>query len=91
MERYRAEIEVPENASWQTIEDAKIKAPWHKVVTKDDRMKRTDLCNKCGSCKYFVPIKFFNSKSCGNCLKGYTGSRPRSQKACKAYERVDHD
>ena len=91
--KLRAEIEVPENYSWQQIEDAKLKAPWHKVVTVDDRMRRTNLEGKCGSCKHFVPITLAlsTSKSYGNCLNGRTGFRQRSCKGCKAYERINDD
>lgn len=89
--KLRAEIEVPENACWQAIEDAKLKAKWHKVVSVDDRMRRTDLANKCGSCKHFTPKPFFNSKCYGECGLGRKGYRQRSCKACRAYERKDDD
>ena len=93
MQRYRAEIEVPEGACWQTIEDAKLRATWQKVVTLDDRMRKTNLDGKCGSCKYFKPKTFLISKTkCyGDCLKGRAGNRQRSCKACKRYERKDDD
>ena len=89
--KMRAEIEVPENACWQAIEDAKIKAVWHTVVTVDDRMRRTDLNGKCGSCKHFVSKPDLFSKCCGECTKGRRGYKQRSCKACKAYERKDDD
>lgn len=31
--KLRAEIEIPENSSWQAIEDAKLKADWRRVIT----------------------------------------------------------
>lgn len=89
--KLRAEIEVPEGACWQTIEDAKIKAVWHTVITAKDRMKNTKLDNKCGSCKHFIPKPYFNSECYGDCRKGRKGYRQRSCKACKAYERNNND
>ena len=89
--KLRAEIEVPENACWQTVEDAKIKAVWHKVVTVDDRMRKTDLDGKCGSCKYFTLKPDLFSKCYGDCGKGRRGYKQRSNKACKAYERINND
>ena len=83
----RAEIEVPEGASWQDIEDKKLKANWHRVMTVDDRMKRTNLDGKCGSCVHFVLKPDLFSKCYGNCLKGRAGYRQRTCKGCKAYER----
>ena len=91
--KMRAEIEVPENACWQAIEDAKLKAEWRTVITVDDRMRKTNLEGKCGSCKYFAPITLAlsTSKSYGDCLNGRKGYRQRSCKACNAYERKDDD
>ena len=88
--KLRAEIEVPENSSWQTIEDAKLKAPWHRVISNDERMEKTDLCNKCGTCRHFCPKEFYRSKCYGDCLKGRR-NRARYSKACKAYERINND
>lgn len=87
--KLRAEIEVPENSSWQTIEDAKLKAPWRKVVSVDDRMRKTNLEGKCGTCKYFKPITLAlsTSKCYGDCLNGRKGYKQRTCKGCKAYER----
>ena len=89
--KMRAEIEVPEGACWQAIEDAKIKAVWHTVVTVDDRMRRTDLGGKCGSCKFFKPKPDLFSKCYGECTKGRKGYKQRSNKACRAYERIEND
>ena len=85
--KLRAEIEIPEGSSWQDIEDAKLKAPWHRVITVDDRMRNTNLDGKCGSCVNFVPKPDLFSKCYGNCLKGRAGYKQRTCKACKAYER----
>ena len=85
--KLRAEIEIPENSSWQAIEDAQLKAPWHRVITVDDRMRKTNLDGKCGSCVSFVPKPDLFSKCYGNCLKGRAGYKQRTCKACKAYER----
>lgn len=85
--KLRAEIEVRENASWQEIEDAKLAAPWHVVLTVDDRMRNTNLEGKCGTCKHFVPRPDLFAKCYGNCLMGRKGYKQRSCKGCKAYER----
>ena len=85
--KYKAEIEVPNNASWQTIEDAKIKAVWKLVEPKEERMARTNLNNKCGSCKKFCP---FDCSSYGTCERTHCLFRvSRTRKACKDYERDD--
>lgn len=89
--KLKAEVEVPENASWQQIEDAKLKAPWRRVVTVDDRMRKTNLEGKCGSCKHFVPKPDLFSKCYGNCLMGRKGYKQRTCKGCKAYERINDD
>ena len=39
---YTAKIEVPNNASWQEIEDAKIKAEWKL----QEKPKQTDNCRR---------------------------------------------
>jgi len=85
--KYKAVIEVPNNASWQTIEDAKIKAVWKLVEPKEERMARTNLNNKCGSCKKFCP---FDCSSYGTCERTHCLFRvSRTRKACKDYERDD--
>lgn len=89
--KLRAEIEIPEGSSWQAIEDAKLKAPWHRVITVDDRMRNTNLDGKCGSCKYFVPKPDLFSKCYGNCLKGRAGYKQRTCRGCKAYERKESE
>ena len=51
-------IELPDNATWEDIEDAKITADrngWKRehTISQQERMLKTDLEGKCGSCKYF--------------------------------------
>lgn len=82
-----ARIELPDNASWQTIEDAKLSAKWHRVKARTDILKDTDLCNKCGSCKFFELTPCKRNKTYGICHKGYVSPRSRSIKACTQYER----
>lgn len=86
MAKYRAEIEVPDNASWQTIEDAKLCAVWREIFSVSDRMARTDLTDKCGSCKHFCPYKRGNALAYGRCLVKRM-EKERSMKKCKLYER----
>lgn len=87
-------IELPDNSTYEDIEDAKITADrkgWKQsyVHSHEERMKHTDLTNKCGSCKYFIPVHTLNAKACGDCAKGRVGFRQRTIPACKEYERVD--
>ena len=82
-----ARIEVPDNAPWQTIEDAKISAKWHRVTSRKDIIDNTDLCDKCGSCKFFELTPCKRNKTYGVCHKGYTSPRSRSVKKCTQYER----
>ena len=87
-------IELPDNATWDMIEDAKITADrngWKRehTISQQERMLKTDLEGKCGSCKYFNLKPDLFSCCYGDCSKGRAGYRPRSQKACKAYERKD--
>jgi len=87
--KYRAEIEVPDNADWQTLEGAKLKAEWHKVISLHDRMSRTDLTDKCGSCKHFVICEkgYAGSKCAGICMARRTNYKYRTTPKCKKYER----
>lgn len=80
---YTAKIEVPNNASWQAIEDAKLKAEWKL----QEKPKQTNLNNKCGSCTKYCP---FSYSSYGTCERGkYLFRVSRTRKACKNYERDD--
>ena len=89
--KYRAEIEVSDSATWAEIEEAKIGAKWEEIYTLPDRMNRTDLTNKCGSCKYFEPCADFGFGSHGFCNKGRAPWRPRSTPKCKDYERKPNE
>lgn len=84
-------IYVPDNADWQTIEDAKTRASWHQVKSRDELMSETDLSGKCGSCKHFCSRKYKWTKVVGACdIRGINDSRQRSTPGCKSYERSDY-
>ena len=95
MKKYRAEliVEVPDNADFYAIEDAKLQAErniqWFRVYTKADRMERTNLDNKFGSCKYFTLKPDLFSCCYGKCEMGHKGYKTRAQKCCKQYERKE--
>jgi hypothetical protein len=83
MPKYVAEIFVSDDTDWKTIEDAKLNAQWRRIVTLEERMARTDLNGKCGSCMYFGECNLY-SKAYGECkVKG--SLKERSQKACKTF------
>lgn len=94
MAKYRAEIEVPDNADCQAIEEAMATAEWRRIYSRHERMERTDLTDKCGSCKYFRPIhKYYlgsgtESLCHGSCEK-MKASDSRTNPKCKEYERKD--
>lgn len=94
--KLRCEIEIPDNADAITRLDAMARASrdeslWKEIKTAEARrteiMARTDLCEKCGSCKFFEPTPHKANKSYGICHKGYVSPRGRTSKACKQYER----
>jgi len=85
--KFKAEIEVPDSATWAELEEAKIKAEWKEVVSQKERMKLTCLEGKCGSCKFFKVYKDVRFGCYGDCLKGHAGYRQRSTPKCKEYER----
>ena len=85
--KYVAEIEVPDGADWQTLEDAKLCAKWRRVYSLHDRMSRTDLTDKCGSCKHFVSRPYAGSKCSGYCMARKTDYKYRTTPKCKCYER----
>lgn len=98
--RLLCEITIPDGADYKTKLDAMAKASrdeslWREVKTREERsaeiMARTDLNTKCGSCKFFKPMKCGRCKAYGECLKGLTSPRPRSLKGCNQYERRKHD
>jgi hypothetical protein len=92
--KYVAEIEVPDGADWQTLEDAKLCAKWRRVYSLHDRMSRTDLTDKCGSCKYFVRRDYASSKCSGDCVANpyYPKTfKYRTTPKCKCYERREDE
>ena len=93
--KFKAElvIELPDNADLNAIEDAKICAErhieWRQVFDVKERMRKTDLTNKCGSCKYFALKPDLTSCCYGRCEQGYKGYKTRAHPGCKKYERRD--
>ena len=85
MKKFRAEILVPDDCDWQTIEEAKMKAVWKPIVTKEERMARTNLTGKCGSCTAFCHKEVFDGKTAYGRCKIKDTLRERSQKACKTF------
>ena len=86
------EIELPDNADCTTILDAMAQAgrdesKWRRITSRDYLMKKTNLDNKCGSCKHFEPKYLDYSKCLGDCKKGRARYRQRTCPACKLYER----
>ena len=59
--KLRAEIEIPDDADYLTIEDAKLSAEWKEVYSQTDRMNRTCLEGTQKRPKLF--IKFFHGKT----------------------------
>ena len=88
MIKYHAEFMLPDDAPYAVIEEAKINAEWkwRPLITREEKLKMTDLTDKCGSCKYFKPR---DGKYClrGDCEMGRTGFRERTLPKCKAYEK----
>ena len=84
--KFRAEIEVPDNATWQDIEDAKIKAQWRRVYTREEQMARTNLDNKCGSCEYFNKDAGIKGTAYGKCMLKES-LKERSMRAMSCYKR----
>ena len=86
------EIELPDNASFKTKLDAMAQASrdeskWREVYTRSEMQRKTNLDNKCGSCKHFEPKYLDYSKCLGDCKKGRARYRQRTCPACKLYER----
>lgn len=83
---YTARIELPDDATYSVIEEAKIKAPWkiEEKISKAERMCKTDLNNKCGSCIYFESRDYCGSHCYGDCKAGHPWGQ-RSRPACKDY------
>lgn len=88
MIKYTAEFSLPDDATYAEIEEAKINAEWkwRPILTKAEKAAMTDLTDKCGSCKYFIPKEGkYNLR--GDCAAGRTGFRQRSLHKCSAYEK----
>ena len=89
---WTARIEVPDDMPQLDVEERKLHAEWHIEEAKlslAERMRKTDLEGKCGSCKYFELKPLLYSCVYGDCLNGHAGFRQRTVKACKDYERRD--
>lgn len=79
-------IILPDDYTWQDLEDAKLSAKWRQVVSNEERMKNTDLTDKCGSCKYFKPkIGKKEGTSKGDCEMSMCPIY-RTRRKCKKYE-----
>ena len=86
--KIRCDIELPNNADWQTKLDAMAKASrdesmWKEIHTREELMKRTSFENKCGSCKHFHQDKY---TVYGSCDAGRTWGQ-RTRPKCKKYEK----
>lgn len=89
---YAAEIEVPDNATYAEIEEAKLAAEW-KVKDKrtlEERMETTNVEGKCATCKWFVQCGF-RAQTYGNCLNPNSAVKVKKGRArtqtCKAYQK----
>lgn len=90
MQKYVCDpIILPDNHTWQDLEDAKLSADWRRVVTRDEMMSKTDLSDKCGSCKYFRLYEGTKNRVYGCCDKGFKGYRRRTNPKCKQYEELE--
>ena len=86
-------ITLPDDASLQDIEDAKLTADlkgweYKHVTTSEERYKATNLDNKCGSCMYFQSHEYCGSKAYGDCSMGHSWGQ-RTRPACKDYRRAE--
>lgn len=94
MIKYTCQIVLPDDADVRTKLDAMAQAgrdesKWKRTESRDSLMKKTNLENKCGSCKYFKTrtLAVSKSKCFGDCEKGRARYRQRTCPACKLYER----
>lgn len=88
--KYVCEIEVPGNDTITKL-DLMAKASrdetmWKPISSKPERMARTNLANKCGSCKHFC--LWHDSESNGVCRINHPWGK-RTRPACKDYEVVE--
>lgn len=86
-------IRLPDTASYEDIEDAKITADrkgWKRqdVMTVEEKIKKTSLDHKCGSCEYFVPTPMCGSRCYGIC-KAFHAEGARTRRACKDYKKKE--
>ena len=88
--KYVCEIEVPDNNPITKLDlmaqASRDESMWRQVFTHVDRLNRTDLRNKCGSCEHFVPWHDNTVNGCCNC--GHVWGT-RSRPCCKDYERKE--
>lgn len=94
---YTKRIELPDNATYEMIEDAKITADrkgWNREEVHPGKLSlnsKADLHNKCGSCVHFqYHIGKRGGKSKGFCKIGGSGLC-RTYKACKYYQERKED
>lgn len=86
-------VVLPDNAPYEDIEDALITADkkgWHRqdVMTVEEKMQKTSLDHKCGSCEYFVPTPMCGSRCYGVC-KALHAPGARTRRACKDYKKKE--
>jgi hypothetical protein len=84
------EINLPDDADEDLIQAVittagKTRSMWKTRFSRELRAQRTNLENKCGGCKFFVPNQH-GLKSYGSCDAGGAWG-VRTRKACKKYER----
>ena len=82
-------IELPDEATASEILNAIAQAGrsdqgWKRVTSKAERMKKTDLEGKCGTCQAFRIGCWIETE--GGCAKGHPWGK-QSRPACKDYER----
>lgn len=96
--RLTAEIELPDNSSLETVAEAqaiaKNNATWQYIESAEEKLAKTDLTNKCGSCIYFKPRPMLDAKCYGVCQNPNkrwrvksNAIRQRSTVCCSKYER----
>lgn len=86
-------VELPDDATYEDIVDALITADrkgWKRqdVMTVKEKMEKTNLDHKCGSCIYFQPRPYCGSECYGNCIAGKAWGA-RTRKACKDYKKKE--
>lgn len=89
--KWRCEIELPDNASTITFLDAIAQAgrdesKWKRLHSLPERMARTDLTDKCGSCKHFC---LWHDSDVNGCCKAGHAWGQRTRPMCKDYERKE--